>query len=194
MAGHGRLDPAAAAECSVIGCLMMDAGKCGGVFEVATAEMFEGVDTRKLFEACVLEHEAGRPIDPVTVADKAGGDSRNVAAMCAEIAPHISRAVEYAEIVRENWRKRTIASTLAEIAADAFTPGVLTKNLLEQLEVLQEQQKALETAITEESAKPFIKRLVEWMASLQKPKNSVKGGFYLFDRILGGFERGGLIS
>ena len=87
MAGHGRLDPAAAAECSVIGCLMMDAGKCGGVFEVATAEMFEGVDTRKLFEACVLEHEAGRPIDPVTVADKAGGDSRNVAAMCAEIAP-----------------------------------------------------------------------------------------------------------
>lgn len=192
MAGFGHIDPAAFAECNLLGCILLHSETCAEVFDIVTAEMFDYSDARKIYTACYAEHLAGHKIDPMTIIDKTG--LKEATLMCADSMQNKNRAAEYAEIVRDNWRKRSMAATLQDIAADASTPGIMAKDMVTQLDALTEHQKALERAITEDSAKPFIKRLVEWMASLSKPKTSIKTGFHHFDLILGGFERGGLYS
>ena len=184
--------PEQVAEYSALGCILMDAPKCAAVFDILLPEMFADPDMEALYSACVALRERGKSVDAVTVAEAVGLDSRNTIAKCAQTAVRISHAEEYAEIVRENWRKRETQKQLMELAYRMDEQGMTMHRILPDMERLTDWQRDIEGKIENATAKEMKSCLAEWLALMQSPPNALHTGYEALDRITGGFERGGV--
>ncbi len=128
------------AEQSVIGGLMLDAGRFDGVSEVITSEDFYSAAHALVFQVMVdlVEHE--QPLDIITVAeelhrreqlDDVGGH-----AYLSEMAEGVASSanlVAYAKIVRERSTLRQLIRATAEISRASYSPGELSSDELLQL-------------------------------------------------------------
>lgn len=121
---------AVSAENAVLGSMLIDAETVVPVLGVVKPEDFSGEAQRATFEAIRALYREGKPVDAVTVCDRAGwtqdGGKRAFLAELLETTPTSANATEYATIVhdqalmrrlREKASAMTFASTLDEFRA-----------------------------------------------------------------------------
>ena len=177
------------AEMSVLGCLFESSE--GSVYDSLTGEMFGSPELRTLFESCRELYHAKGHTDIVSLISKHGDDIKPLIMSCVDAAASPARLNDYANIVRDNWRIRDLQEKITDILM-GLGPGTTVKDTLTQLELILDYQRKIEASLTEQSAKPLVDCLAEWLRDLDAPTNAIKTGYGLLDYLTGGLQRKGL--
>lgn len=163
-----RVPPhSAEAEKQVLGALLVDNAAFDRVGDLLRAADFYRFDNRLIFDAAAALFNANKPADVVTVHEqlqRIGGDSAKVdlgylAGISREVmgAGNVRR---YAEIVRENAKRRQLVSVCDEVSTAAFNlQGRTVEALLDEAaqkvmavntEAAEEEWEPLEVSVTKE--------------------------------------------
>lgn len=106
---------AATAEQSVVGAILIDAACVGDVLTRVRATDFQEPRLRALFAAAQALYNERKPVDVVTVCERAGGGQATIdlAMDCMDMCPTAANVADYCEIVRDQ-------AVLARIHATAL--------------------------------------------------------------------------
>ena len=183
----------AAAEYSVIGCILIDSRCLPMVREVLpTPEVFASEPCRKAYAAACRLDDDSRGVDPVTVG-RAAGLSNEFLAQCMELAPSCTGAAQYARTVFEGFQRRQLRELGEKLQTDALALDCDADQL--QAEA-RNALDALANAPGRHSVKSSRDSLLDFLAfraDVQDGKRqAIKTGFPSLDGILGGFAQGGL--
>ena len=176
------------AEKSVLGCMMLDDAFCKEAIDSLTEEMFSHPIGREIFAAAVTAYWQGKKIDGVSLIELLP-DKKNILLNLAKYVPTLRHGMEYIQIVRNDWQKRTISEAMNLIAMES-TYRAPEESLEAMKELLQEQEILLrakkESGISfAEAAEEFI----QWLRDAKKIK-TVPCGMGDLDRAMGGFLPG----
>lgn len=115
------------AENSVLGAMLIDADIVAPVLGIVKAQDFSGTAQRATFEAIRALYRESKPIDALTVCDKAGwtqdGEKRTYLAELMEITPTSANATEYARLVREQAILRDLHARAVALATEPTLDG-----------------------------------------------------------------------
>lgn len=92
------------AEAAIIGSMLIDSACIGDVLLEVKDSDFLTDRHRAIFETIRDLFTAGRPVDPVTVTDRVGSESRGTIYACLNITPTAANVLDYCAIVREQTR------------------------------------------------------------------------------------------
>lgn len=178
------------AEKSVLGCMMLDDAFCREAIDGLTEEMFSHPKARKIFAAAVTAYWQGKNVDGVTLVGLLP-EEKDTLLRLADQVPTLRHGMEYIQIVRDDWQKRTIGEGLNRIAMEACsrTP----EDSLEALKELIREQELLLRAKKESgiSFSQALERFIEWMKSPKEAEN-VHCGIRCLDHAMGGFLPGSI--
>lgn len=180
------------AEMSAIGCILSDAGQCAESFQILLPEMFQNPSLAQIYRVCQTLRESEKSIDSASVTAMLDEEDARHVLPCEMSGAILAHAGDYAEIVRENWRKRVMAKHFSNLAFQCKEPGTLTKDILADAEMLLGFQREIENSIHKKSAKTMQQCVLSWLNLLHQPPSSLKTGYKHLDAITGGFKRGGL--
>lgn len=176
------------AEMSVIGIACYDPEKLAEARRLLRPEMFECDALREIYETMCEIQDAGQRPDVISIAARLGEQSKVTATQCAETFPSMSGWETYLSIVYDNWRWRNIHNTLFSI----YTDGTDADEMLSDLARLLDEQRELLSLKQSSTERGFIQAVSEAWANFFKKDTSIKTDWKMFDRVLGGFQRGGL--
>lgn len=103
------------AQIAVIGSLLLDPKIAGAAFAKVRAEDFVTPMYRTLFEGCRKIYFESRPIDPVLLLDKVGGEYQKTILNLMELTPTAANWEAYAEVLHSNatvYRAKEIAQRI----------------------------------------------------------------------------------
>lgn len=117
------------AEVSVLSGLMVDPGCVGLVAGLVTAADFYSERHGLVFEAIMKAAAAGRPTDPITLADALGAQLADVGGLpylvdLLAATPLMFQVEEHARLIREKAGLRRLAAAGDRIMRAAYEPGV----------------------------------------------------------------------
>ncbi|MFQ9681980.1 MAG: DnaB-like helicase N-terminal domain-containing protein [Ruthenibacterium lactatiformans] len=178
------------AEQSVIGCLMMAPELLDKARAVLSPAMFEAQPLARIF-SCMLElKKAGTPVDAVTVVSRLGDGYEAVIRECACIAPRIGTFPQYAAIVLDAWRERTLVTELQSLAISGRTADEMTA----ELERMAARQRSIMQKVHSASEQTFGEAVAQAYRDLLKPDTSLKTDWKHFNDVLGGLQRSACTS
>lgn len=186
----------------MLGALLLDARKVSEVAELVQPDDFYRGSHGKLFELIVAMDSAGRPVDPITVADEVDkrGLEEDIPRVriheLAALVPATANVGHYARLVHEHAILRNLIRTGQEIARLGFErPGDLTELLA--------QAEGLLTSVTARSGREDAMRLddsvqaahtlLTEMVTSGKARQGISSGFYDVDALTTGFYPGQFI-
>ena len=171
--GH---NPGAIAEMSIIGCILQDSSHCTEAFEILLPEMFAISELGEIYEVSHSIASEGRPVDMAALQALLPPEVSENILTCEAIGAKLERATEYAEIIRENWRKGTTAKQLSELAYRMSEPGAMMGQCLTEAERVIDAQRDIESKIESATAKELKACIVEWMGKMSSPPYSLWTG------------------
>lgn len=146
----------------ILGHMIVYPEHVGDVMTRLTAEDFDSLPTRGLFEAVSRLHLAGAPIDPVTVLREAGEDYLPA---LEEASRHpTGDAVYYCGLLREGMQLQRLRSRARELA-EAETMASAEK-AVDRINALTTLRQKAEVVTAHDAAADFIRR----MGSKRKPE------------------------
>ena len=174
------------AEISVVGCIIMDAERCSGAFDLLTPEMFENDWLSEAFRTCQSLHSRGKQVDIATIEGEMGREHRYALVQCAQQTPSLDGFDDYCAAVMERWRVR-------ELQAESFrlTQCQTSREWAEQARTMLARQEAIENGLQSSTATDFWGSVMSFVDSLVRPSASLKSGMGNFDRVTGGLQRKG---
>ena len=131
------------AEMSVLGCMMLNEDFSKFAVDALTPEMFTHNTTRRIFEAATDQYWAGLPLDGVTLIERLPDDRKTLLKL-ADYVPTARHGPEYLQIVRDEWRRRTIQEALSDIAIEA--PECTSEEIIERLREFVAEQDGITRA------------------------------------------------
>lgn len=147
---------------AILHTMLNEPGCVGEVVARLTAEDFDSLPTRGLFEAVSRLHLAGAPIDPVTVLREAGEDYLPA---LEEASRHpTGDAVYYCGLLREGMQLQRLRSRARELA-EAETMASAEK-AVDRINALTTLRQKAEIVTAHDAAADFIRR----MGSRRKPE------------------------
>ncbi len=106
------------AEEAVLGGLLLDNMRFHDIASVVAEDHFTSPIRKKIFAAIKYRVLAGEPADAVTIGE-ADGDLFTEALDLASNTPSAAQVPAYANIVRNNWRRREVVQIALELSAGA---------------------------------------------------------------------------
>ncbi len=182
----------AAAEYSLVGCVLIDARCLPAAREILpTAEAFASEPCRKAYAAaCRLEDE-DKGIDPVIVG-RAAGLSNDFLMQCMDLAPTCTRAAEYAKAVLDGHQRRQLQALGEKLQTEALCAGSTADQLLTEARSTLDDLASTPGRCSVKSARDSLLDFMTFRAEVQQGKRqAIRTGFPSLDRILGGFAQGG---
>lgn len=182
----------AAAEYSLVGCVLIDARCLPAAREILpTAEAFASEPCRKAYAAaCRLEDE-DKGIDPVIVG-RAAGLSNDFLMQCMDLAPTCTRAAEYAKAVLDGYQRRQLQALGEKLQTEALCAGSTADQLLTEARSTLDDLASTPGRCSVKSARDSLLDFMTFRAEVQQGKRqAIRTGFPSLDRILGGFAQGG---
>lgn len=176
------------AEKSVIGILCMDPLLLFEARRLLQPAMFEMETLRNIYTAMCDIQDAGQRPDIVSIVAHLGEECKVLVTQCAEQAPSLSGWETYLSIVFEEWRKRQIRETLYRIYYD----GKSADEMLSDTAKLIEEQQQIMAQKRSNTERGFADAVTEIWNNFFTEDTAIKTDWALFDRVLGGFQRGGL--
>lgn len=191
------------AEQSVLGAVFLKREVIQSLIETLSLGDFYLSQHNKIFAAMVDMHEAGEPIDILTLTetlmnlkqlDEIGG--AHYLTQLASAVPTAENAVHYAKIVKENSLRRKLillGHKLATQGGNAEDTSVLMAEVMKQLIEL-EMSKADQSGF--QSAKAVLEETYDRLERVTQNKGAVTGvpsGYPDLDKMTAGFQRSDLI-
>ncbi len=148
------------AEGAMLSAILNDQTRYDDVISVARPEMCYSDANRRVFDAIVELRESGKPLDVVTVAHTLNASGRlaqvggtpYLAQLIGDI-PHVTNVVEYATIVREQWRLRQ-AVARAQVIIGTIRAGKIASDDVQAL--LEEAETAFGTIAHQQQSKFLV--------------------------------------
>ena len=191
------------AEESVLGAMMMTPGAIDTVAEVVVEDDFYRGTHAKIFSAALDLHEAGEPVDAITLTnelerrsqlDEVGGSVR--LHEIANLVPASANVGHYAQIVRETATLRSLIRAGSDVARLGWERPGETSELVDQAEQivfgLSQQRSSSDFEHIEHLLKESFDRLSVLFES-DMEITGVPSGFRDLDRVTSGFQPGNLI-
>ena len=179
----------------VAGAILIDDQAIRTINSHVSADDFESVHCRVIFEAALSLNAENRAIDPVSIMGKAkqlGIDlPRQYVQELMEIVPTTANCVEYAHRVAENAQTRRIKALAMQIQEDDVSSSdELLATLQREVEAIRGSNFRTGLLSPSDTLRRFSDHVV---AAGSGAENFVSSGYLRLDKILGGgFIRGGL--
>lgn len=179
------------AEWAVIGCILDHAPECREVFGMLSMEMFQDKTMASIYNEAYEIFMSSQNLDYITATKRLGREAENKAMIAQSMQCSTDKVIDYAHIVRENWRIRDMSNKLSDIML-SVDEKTLAKNMVNKIQQIVYEQEKIEEGILDSTSKPFKQCMLEFMLNLNKPRDSIKTGWGRFDRVTGGLERKGV--
>ncbi len=173
-------------QMAFLGAALMAPQACREQIQALTPAMFDEGPARDTFAALYSMTAAGRGIDVVTIAQEVGAGGREYVLLCAETAPSVSNADEYAQGVFENYRRRRLADLCLALSVAATRDG--SDKICAKMAAELAFQNALCQNRSDASAREWADVVDEALAALSSPDTNLKTGWNTVDRF-GLFQR-----
>jgi replicative DNA helicase len=190
------------AELAVLGSIIADAQAFDQIADDLEADHFGRDHHRHTFTAMRRLHDAGKPIEPVTVKDELGRMKRLdevgllFVAHLGDGVPRSTNIRYYASIVKDHWLRRELHTHADRVMQDAKSGAATGAELLERMDSTLHHLGT--TAIRSEwvSGKELAQELYGVVEDLHARRGTISGvssGFVDLDRDLRGLQPGDLI-
>lgn len=191
------------AEQALLGACLLNPQCLDEICDLLFADDFYSADHKATFEAISQLHFAHLPVDALTVAEKLKqnglfdqvGGQGFIAGLLDSVAS-VGSESHYASIIKEKSLRRKLISTSGAIVQDSFNEEKNTD------QVLEEAERSIFDVIRGRTAGSFVKISSALQGSIEaleqayanKGRNltGISSGFYGFDRLTNGLQRGAL--
>ncbi|MGI6203863.1 MAG: replicative DNA helicase [Anaerovoracaceae bacterium] len=202
----GRVPPNnVEAERSALGAAMLDKGALYEVLENSRAEDYYDARNKEIYEAIAELSQAGVNVDNVTVCNElekrgslqmVGGRTYVAGISSTDSVPVLSNAGEYAGIVAEKAKLRSLISAAGDIVELGYQKGVDAREALEEAErsifsIAQRASASRPVALSE-----VLRQNVKDIEERARQKDVVTGvptGLVDIDRLTTGFQKSDMI-
>ena len=203
---NDQIDPVRELERAVLGGLMLETERYDNVRLVISHADFQGKDHQSIFESMGDLVNAGKPLDPITVADRldsknlltrAGG--KNYLIELASSSPSAANLETYAELIRQKSISRKLMKINSEIAELIVNPqGKDASGLLDEAEskIFSLNDEAERTSTNIQTLENLIEKSIDRLNELSQSGSSLIGfssGFKDLNKQTQGLQRGDLI-
>ncbi len=174
-------------EQTVIGSLIMNFKGCGDAANDVMPEWF--ADTRyKAIMARIKELQSQNITpDSITIIQNMTDETKAEVLKCANIVPSVSNFSNYAEQLKQSWRKRTIEARLQNIALEGVHDADET---IEELRSLVSMQDDIAATSNKEVGTKFMDAAADFCSGLGNDSIRYLTGFPKFDDTVGGLLPG----
>lgn len=173
------------AERTVIGGLVLDSAKTDYVFDRLPPACFQYDDLRRIYQSAKSMHDAGKPIDALTLTNSVPG-GKQLIYQCAEGTPTLANYDGYIRIVADDWRKRVISNRLTQIVM-GINPQDSAEDVLKEVKALIAAQEELGEKFDESPGMEYIWAVEKFVNELYAPKKaSISTGYKNIDMCTGG--------
>ena len=203
---NDQIDQVRELERAVLGGLMLETERYDNVRLVISHADFQGKDHQSIFESMGDLVNAGKPLDPITVADRldsknlltrAGG--KNYLIELASSSPSAANLETYAELIRQKSISRKLMKINSEIAELIVNPqGKDASGLLDEAEskIFSLNDEAERTSTNIQTLENLIEKSIDRLNELSQSGSSLIGfssGFRDLNKQTQGLQRGDLI-
>ena len=203
---NDQIDQVRELERAVLGGLMLETERYDNVRLVISHADFQGKDHQSIFESMGDLVNAGKPLDPITVADRldsknlltrAGG--KNYLIELASSSPSAANLETYAELIRQKSISRKLMKINSEIAELIVNPqGKDASGLLDEAEskIFSLNDEAERTSTNIQTLENLIEKSIDRLNELSQRGSSLIGfssGFKDLNKQTQGLQRGDLI-
>ena len=203
---NDQIDQVRDLERAVLGGLMLETERYDNVSLVISHTDFQGKDHQSIFESMGDLVNAGKPLDPITVADRldsknlltrAGG--KNYLIELASSSPSAANLATYAELIRQKSISRKLMKINSEIAELIVNPqGKDASGLLDEAEskIFSLNDEAERTSTNIQTLENLIEKSIDRLNELSQNGSSLIGfssGFKDLNKQTQGLQRGDLI-
>ena len=203
---NDQIDQVRELERAVLGGLMLETERYDNVRLVISHADFQGKDHQSIFESMGDLVNAGKPLDPITVADRldsknlltrAGG--KNYLIDLASSSPSAANLETYAELIRQKSISRKLMKINSEIAELIVNPqGKDASGLLDEAEskIFSLNDEAERTSTNIQTLENLIEKSIDRLNELSQSGSSLIGfssGFKDLNKQTQGLQRGDLI-
>ena len=203
---NDQIDQVRELERAVLGGLMLETERYDNVRLVISHADFQGKDHQSIFESMGDLVNAGKPLDPITVADRldsknlltrAGG--KNYLIELASSSPSAANLETYAELIRQKSISRKLMKIKSEIAELIVNPqGKDASGLLDEAEskIFSLNDEAERTSTNIQTLENLIEKSIDRLNELSQSGSSLIGfssGFKDLNKQTQGLQRGDLI-
>ena len=203
---NDQIDQVRELERAVLGGLMLETERYDNVRLVISHSDFQGKDHQSIFESMGDLVNAGKPLDPITVADRldsknlltrAGG--KNYLIELASSSPSAANLETYAELIRQKSISRKLMKINSEIAELIVNPqGKDASGLLDEAEskIFSLNDEAERTSTNIQTLENLIEKSIDRLNELSQSGSSLIGfssGFKDLNKQTQGLQRGDLI-
>ena len=203
---NDQIDQVRELERAVLGGLMLETERYDNVRLVISHADFQGKDHQSIFESMGGLVNAGKPLDPITVADRldsknlltrAGG--KNYLIELASSSPSAANLETYAELIRQKSISRKLMKINSEIAELIVNPqGKDASGLLDEAEskIFSLNDEAERTSTNIQTLENLIEKSIDRLNELSQSGSSLIGfssGFKDLNKQTQGLQRGDLI-
>ena len=203
---NDQIDQVRELERAVLGGLMLETERYDNVRLVISHADFQGKDHQSIFESMGDLVNAGKPLDPITVADRldsknlltrAGG--KNYLIELASSSPSAANLETYAELIRQKSISRKLMKINSEIAELIVNPqGKDASGLLDEAEskIFSLNDEAERTSTNIQTLENLIEKSIDRLNELSQSGSSLIGfssGFKDLNKQTQGLQRRDLI-
>tara|TARA_B100000614_G_scaffold139652_1_gene124140 strand:+ start:425 stop:1795 length:1371 start_codon:yes stop_codon:yes gene_type:complete len=203
---NDQIDQVRELERAVLGGLMLETERYDNVRLVISHADFQGKDHQSIFESMGDLVNAGKPLDPITVADRldsknlltrAGG--KNYLIELASSSPSAANLETYAELIRQKSISRKLMKVNSEIAELIVNPqGKDASGLLDEAEskIFSLNDEAERTSTNIQILEDLIDKSIDRLNELSQSGSSLIGfssGFKDLNKQTQGLQKGDLI-
>ena len=183
-------------EESVVGSILIDSACLPAILPIVSAADFSSDFCRNIFEAAVSLHASGGVVDPVLIfgeMNRRGQTDRETERCFKELmdlTPTATNAPKYAELLREESRRRALIAAVDKASSDAMWGANLQEVIDETSAELERLTGTAKAVVTGADAADSLRG---WMDKVRENPDvaTVKTGFSALDEILGGFFKTG---
>ncbi len=189
------------AEVCVLGSMVLEASTVDIVIHITRADDFFRPAHRIIFETLVRMHNAGKPIDLVTLneelqreklLDRIGGSEYLVT--LAEGVPSIANAEYYARLVRDKAMLRSLIAHTGEIVQDAYSSQDEPVEIIDRAEHAIFEIASRQIGDHAQSLESLLQQTFERLSESDGSTiTGVATGYYKFDELTAGLQNGEMV-
>lgn len=174
----------------VIGCIIIEPELFKKAIHIIKPKMFLDEKIQDVFSAMIELEKSGKPVDMVTLSSfpQLKADARETLNVCKAYCTSTKNFEEYCNVIFESWIQRRLNNRLQELTMGEES----SQNIIDRLRKIVRRYDELSANKLDSEGKDIMDAVTDTWVNLFKSDTSIKTNWPYFDKVFGGFQRGGL--